>query len=185
MKALFSLWLAATAAGFWAFSWRYAAPVVGPEGAAAPEQLPASARALLHPEETTVFLAWNPDCPCTQADEPHLKALMKQHPRAHWVILTPDATPAKLAAERGFKGAVRTGLTDELALWASPGALVATPKGEILYRGGVNAFRFCQNPSGQLLRLALEAAEEGSAPQAKEGPFYGCPFPGSRRTLGA
>ncbi len=185
MKALFALWLTAAGAGFWAFSWRYAAPVVGPDGAQPPAQLPEAARPHLHPRKTTVYLAWNPDCPCTQADEPHLHQLMKDHPEAHWVILAPSSVPAKLAAQRGLKGAVERGLTDELALWASPGAVVASPQGKILYRGGVNAFRFCQNPSGQLLRLALEAAADGRAPKAQEGPFYGCPFPGSRRAMGA
>ncbi len=177
------VWLVTAAAGFWHWSIRYAIPVEPPKGQEAASRIPDRLKGMLSSARPTVFFAWNPDCPCTAADEPHVRDLMKRWPELGWVVVAPEAEQDREARKRGLKGRFAAGAAGDLGLWAAPAALIADPDGRVLYRGGINAFRFCTREDGQLVRLVLEDLEAGRPPRLDSGPFYGCPIPGARRSL--
>jgi hypothetical protein len=177
------VWLVSAAAGFWHWSLRYALPVEAPVGRKAADRVPAELAGLLSAEESTVFFAWNPDCPCTAADEPHVRELMSRWPELSWVVVAPDSGHEAESRKRKLSGRFLSGMAGKLGLWAAPAAVIAASDGRILYRGGINAFRFCTREDGQLLRRALEDLEAGRPPRISSGPFYGCPIPGARRSL--
>jgi hypothetical protein len=168
-------WLAAVAGGVWAWE-RYDA-TAGPDGPAAPTT-PASARWQL-----TVFV--HPHCPCARATLTELAEVRREVPDLliGVVFVCPPGTPAGWERGRLWDAAARL---PDVELRVDPGtearrlgaetsglAVVATPDGRVVFRGGLTRARGREGDSAGR-RAVLDWVHGGSGPAA--APVFGCPL---------
>ncbi|MEL6673235.1 MAG: AhpC/TSA family protein [Bacteroidota bacterium] len=140
----------------------------------------------LQPEENYFLHFFNPDCPCSRFNVPHIEHLLQtyQYSIRFAVILPEGADQAK--ARRLLGDEVRMivdtdgFLAKSCGVYATPQAVIIDTRQALYFRGNYNRARFCTYPGTNFAEISLQmllrqkpAPNWGSlATQA-----YGCQFP--------
>lgn len=131
----------------------------------------------------TVFVFLSSECPCSESHQPVLSELAKSHPEFAFVGVhsnsdesIDDARIFFKKAELFFPVVEDTGqkIANELGALKTPHAFVVNPKGEILFRGGVDETHIASGAKKHFLAMALDAIVAGQKPDPDEVAPLGC-----------
>lgn len=128
---------------------------------------------------------WNPNCGCSQFNEPHVKALTSEFGPQGVEFITvitggsgSAGAQSKLARERGIQGKI---VVDSEKTWvekydilAAPAAVVFDSSGNPVYRGSYNINRLCTDPETAYVSKTLTRLVTGKGDSLPSLPFYGC-----------
>lgn len=167
---LIGAWAVSTVGGFWWYDGRYRLPVV-PRKA----ERPSVSKTLAFPGAKATLLAfYSPDCGCSRFALSHIRRLDRDYRarglRVTVVIEGGDKGPDGLATLRDPDGK----LAKQLGVPAAPGAVVIDGEGKIVYTGGFNVARFCDDERTAFAKKAIDAVLEARKPVQAKGAFYGC-----------
>lgn len=171
--------MAAICGAFWWQDLRYSLPTPVPAGLKAPAiGTPVSALASGRP---TLLNFYNPSCPCSRFNLPHLQEIARHlGGRGRMVLVlppkatVPDVPGADVLRDREGR------LAAQLGVYASPQAVVLDAEGRIAYRGNYNTARYCRSPKTEFARIAFEAVLAGRSVPAmpiSARVAYGCALP--------
>jgi len=167
------LWAATTVAGFWWYDGRYRLPVP-----ARVAEKPSIGATLVEPDAKVTLLAfYSPSCACSRFAEPHIRKLEQDYKAAglkvRVVIEDGDEGPDGLISRVDVKGKIARAF----GVPAAPGAVVLDANGKVVYTGGFNVARFCDDSKTAFAQAAIVAALANKAPAITHGEFYGCAMP--------
>lgn len=182
--ALLAAWAAIVIGGFWRYEFQYLLPRGSSKGTpAAFDHAQAAARGTGKGLELRI--AWNPDCPCCQFEEDHVRSLSRDFPKLKIRFLIPDGERSDLDAWQREK-LPGVAVLDPLAkqcqdarLYATPGCQIRDSSGAVLFRGSLHAGRFCGSDQLAFARRALEDVASGRLPRVPSIPFFGCEVNGA------
>lgn len=167
---IIGLWVATTATGFWWYDGRYRLPV---------ERRPAErlsmGKSLAEPGAKVTLLAfYSPDCACSRFAVPHIKKLAEQYGSAGLKVLVVvedgDDSPEGLTARKDKDKKIARAF----GVPAAPGAVVLDADGKVVYSGGFNVARFCDDPQTAFAQQAIAATLSHQPVRHPKGEFYGC-----------
>ncbi len=194
-------WAGLVCASFWQYDASYLLPVSRPAGAALPQQqqnklAPAaflkgvSGTAALQLGRQPILLNfWNPNCICSQLNEPVVRSLVKTYApdgvqfvtivecssgESHSALLAWNARRMPHMAvvlDPGGK------IARQMGVWATPGAVLLNAQGRVAYTGGYNIARFCHALSTSWVAIALRALVQHKPIPHPVTPYYGCRIP--------
>ncbi len=132
-----------------------------------------------------VFLHFfNPDCPCSRFNIPHVKSLVKQYgSKANFalVVLTDDEdyTVEKIQDKFNLKIPVLfdTSIATFCGVYSTPQAALLTPDGNLYYRGNYNKSRYCTDKKTNYAQIALDSLLHNSKTPSFDknaSTAYGC-----------
>ncbi len=172
-KAAVTAWLVLilTAIGglFWRSEWIYALPTPVPVNyhpvktgtmvhwpAGMAQKLPAGKPLFLH--------FFNPDCPCSRFNVPHVRALIRQYGgqvNFGLVLMTDKKFDVAAVRKRFDLPAGVPVYQDSLmaaacGVYSTPQAVIVDTSGQLYYRGNYNRSRYCTDEKSSYARLALE-----------------------------
>jgi len=154
---------------FWRSEWIYALPTPVPVNyhpvktgtmvhwpAGRAQTLPAGKPLFLH--------FFNPDCPCSRFNVPHVRELIRQYGRqANFalVLMTDKQFDAAAVRKRFDLPAGVPVYQDSLmaaacGVYSTPQAVIVDASGQLYYRGNYNRSRYCTDEKSSYARLALE-----------------------------
>ena len=201
-RGLAITWLVVLAAGiaviFWRYEWKYGLPTPVPAnyhavGLGSPVTLPASAAALLTPDQKPLFLHFfNPDCPCSRFNMPQFRALVQQYgAQAHFaiVVMSPASfTARELQAKFNLPYPIPVFSDSAIAaacgVYSTPQAVIIDKDGQLFYRGNYNRSRYCSDEKTGFARLALAGLLTHNYSQTFDPlalKAYGCQLPTCNR----
>lgn len=191
-------WLMVLAVGvaviFWRYEWKYSLPTPVPVNYHAislgsPVNLPSSAAALFPADHKPLFLHFfNPDCPCSRFNMPHVRSLVQQYgQRANFVIvvMSPDKfTAASIQAKFNLPYPVPVICDSAIAaacgVYSTPQAVILDKDHKLFYRGNYNRSRYCADERTAFARMALTGLLENNYSQTFDPlalKAYGCTLP--------
>ncbi len=168
-----SLWAATTVAGFWWYDGRYRLPVP-----AQPAEKPSIGTSLVEPGAKATLLAfYSPSCACSRFAVAHIRKLEHDYKAAGLNVLVViedgDEGPDGLKSLVDAQGKIARAF----GVPAAPGAVVLDAKGKIVYTGGFNVARFCDDSKTAFAQAAIVATLADKSPAISHGEFYGCAMP--------
>ena len=131
--------------------------------------------------QVLVFLS--AECPCSNSHLGELKSLAKEFGEFSFLAVHSNANESRELAQKYFQSAAlsfpvlqdeKAKLADEFKALKTPHAFLLSPKGEILYKGGVTNSSNGETASTRFLRAALQNVSSGQEVQTKEGRTLGC-----------
>jgi hypothetical protein len=175
---LFAVWLAAMAYAFWYVQGRFVQPFypefVNEVWDADPSGFGAAFAALVRdadaaaPGRATVYHFWDPDCPCTRFNTPHVRELVEQYSASgveFVVVPAPGVRYDTAAIETRFGAGVRAldaSLITQVAVPSSPAAVLVSSDRDIAYFGPYSSGAFCGGENGRYVEDALERSLAGN-----------------------
>jgi len=191
-KAIF-LWLILLFAGiavlFWGNEWKYSLPTPVP---ATYKVVSPGAKVNLASwwapgGSKPIFLHFfNPHCPCSRFNIPHVKSLVKQYGQeinfAIVVMTDKNYTVKEIQDKFGLDVPVffDSSMAAACGVYSTPQAVIIDTSGKLYYRGNYNRSRYCSDKKTEYARIALEdfldnkpfSVSDQAALQA-----YGCQLP--------
>lgn len=182
--ALLSLLLAAV---FYVQDWQYQRPTPRPpQLVQSPLGAPLQLELLrAHAGRPVLLHFFNPDCPCSRFNQPHLRSLFETwKDRVDFVVVSERALEA---GEDPLDGATRViidadgSIAKQAGVYATPQAVLTDPVHALFFRGNYNSSRYCTDEKTQYARLALEAlaTQQPLARSADAERAWGCELPAS------
>jgi hypothetical protein len=175
-KLLVAAWATSAIGGFWYFEGRYLVPK--------PSYKITARKIENKAKRPMVRIFWAHDCLCSRFAVPHLDDLYRQFSKEFDFVVEVQA-PGGTQSE-AEKGWLETGLkipyhldlgsesAKEWGIGSSPSVVITDGKGELRYRGVVNAARACDNEETAFAKKALLAIRSGVKVEVETTPFYGC-----------
>ncbi|MBS2024157.1 MAG: redoxin domain-containing protein [Deltaproteobacteria bacterium] len=186
--------LSVAAWALWHEDGRFGLPTPRPPGLVQPEVattlvLPqALADAVPRGQGPVLLHFFNPDCPCSRFNLPHLEELKLKYGKDVRIV---GLVEGEFAAGKKLLGELGIPLVDDesgalanaVGVYSTPQAVILDGQGKLRYRGNYNAARYCDDPETQYARLALEAvlAEAPVALPVQASIAYGCELPRGHR----
>jgi hypothetical protein len=180
---------------FWQQDWRYALPTPRPSHLVQPPpgstpKMPAALAALGIGKQTGPVLLhfFNPDCPCSRFNIPHIRELKRKYGRCLRFIAVLQGRDARQTLlkttplDLDMESIVDTtgAIAGAVGVYSTPQAVLLDAQGRLYYRGNYNTARYCSNPATEFARLAIEALLAGRpAPPIPSAASraYGCSLP--------
>lgn len=192
-KGLVLLWLAVLMAAvgslFWYQDWIYQLPTPLPE-AYKPVQngtyINIPRRVTLHSDKPVFLHFFNPDCPCSRFNQPHVKALVRQFGQqvnfAVVVVSPKPYSPAQVQAKLGMNLPVLidSTLASACGVYSTPQAVLLDAQHRLYYRGNYNRSRYCTDEQTSYAKLALNdllLKKSKRVTDARALTAYGCSLP--------
>jgi len=178
--------LAFVAAVFWFQDLRYALPTPRPADLVALElgaRVSSEELARLGvPRERPLFLHFaSSDCPCSRFVAEHLRTLARSHGESvRFLAVDVGADEDGLGLDLDELADPAGELAARLGVYSTPQAVLIGADERLHYRGNYQSGRYCNDPSSEYARLALEALAAGRAsPAWPEAALraYGCALP--------
>jgi hypothetical protein len=186
--------LAGIGATFWYQDGRYSLPTPRPRGLHQPEpgepiRLTGELAAIRRPGRPLLIHFANPECPCTEFNLDHVRALQaKFGTRVDFVTaLQTSASSEKARAQFAKMHLAMPVVIDRhgalgaaLGVYSTPQAAILDAQGTLYFRGNYNRSRYCEDPTSEFARIALGALVQREAlpvMPAAAAIAYGCPFP--------
>lgn len=184
-------------ATFWLQNWQYSLPTPRPVALTQPSlgstlQLPHANLLIGSRGEVTdrpiLLHFFNPACPCSRFNAPHLQELLNQFEDQVTIIAVLEADDP-LQARDDFAAwqldcpaMIDSGgeIAHSIGVYSTPQAVVLDRQGRLYYRGNYNLSRYCVSPETEFVRLALEACTRGQPlPTFPAAAMIaqGCPLP--------
>ncbi|QJD81612.1 DUF6436 domain-containing protein [Spirosoma rhododendri] len=185
--------LAAVGSLFWYQDWLYQLPTPLPSVyKPVPVGTRIQAPQLVNlPADKPVFLHFfNPDCPCSRFNQPHIKALVGQFGRQVSflvvVLSTKAYSPQQIRHQLGLDLPVllHTSLASLCGVYATPQAVLLDTRHRLYYRGNYNRSRYCTDERTSYAKRALSsllANQTGRVADARALTAYGCSLPACPR----
>ena len=131
----------------------------------------------------TVVAFLSARCPCSASHEPVLAKLAAEFPGMRFVGVHSNSDEDDAFTRAHFTAAGlpfpvvqdnHSQLARELGAFKTPHVFVLSPKGEVLFSGGVDDSHFAERADKHYLKEALVAVAEGREPTEKEVRTLGC-----------
>lgn len=122
-------------------------------------------------------------CPCSNSHNTELQDLALKFPEIKFAAVHSNMDEDKALASTYFKKVnfpfpivhdVNAKLADQFKALKTPHAYLISPKGEILYQGGLTNSKDCEKADRKYLREALTDLNEGQPIRTPEGRTLGC-----------
>jgi len=179
---------------FWISDWQYSLPTPKPDGLVQPPlgvrlALPRDIAALRREGRPLVINFPNAQCPSTEFNLEHLRALQRKFGSQSDFMLVLESCADAAGAQAEFQSMhldmpVMYDHVDEasaaLGVYGTPQAAILDGRGRLYFRGNYNRSRYCTEASSEYVRIALEALIQGrTLPSLPPGATvtYGCPLP--------
>lgn len=118
---------------------------------------------------------WDPDCPCTRFNTPHVRDLMAAYAEKgmRFVVLTPTAALQTRAREE-FGPQVEIRVAGPLDPLSSPAAVLLDGQGQLAYFGPYSTGANCTTGNGDYVELVLNELDAGNNPRQINTLAVGC-----------
>jgi hypothetical protein len=183
---LLAAWLAATAVAFWWFEYQHVRAFNDPQGRGTAvlfdsAALSAGLAAASSGAAPTLVHFWDPSCPCSRLNAPHVRELMETY-RTRGIEFVVAVPPGSIErARRAYPGAsvVSAASLQQALPPSAPAAAVLEAGGELAYFGPYSVGAFCTSGSGAFVERALDAVLAGDNPRQLNTLAVGCfcPWP--------
>ncbi len=190
-KLLLACWLTvifgAICAIFWYNEWRYSLPTPVPQyysNVKIGEHIDIAGLAGYEPDKPLLIHFFNPDCPCSKFNMPHLKSLQKKYGDkvSFMVVLinkTGSYTPDQIKAKYDLHIPVvcDTTVASRCGVYSTPQAAILDAGGNLYYRGNYNRSRYCTDKNSEFVKMAIDSLlSKNARPQFNQFAFtaYGC-----------
>ena|SRR6266700_6431117 len=196
-KKAIIVWLVFLCAGiialFWHNEWKYNLPTPVPaDYKAVNTGTPVQLAGILSPgDHKPLFLHFfNPDCPCSRFNMPHVKSLVQQYGKDvnfAIVVMNNDTYTAKEIQDK-FGLSVPVFFDSTIALecgvYSTPQAVIIDTDHKLFYRGNYNRNRYCTDKKSEYARMALEGLINNNSNLVFDQfalKAYGCRLPNCRK----
>ncbi|MBC7466328.1 MAG: redoxin domain-containing protein [Bdellovibrio sp.] len=134
-------------------------------------------------EKGTVIVFMSAKCPCSNSHMPVVKKLSEQHNDFQFVVVHSNSDEPIKESSDYFKKANlpftviqddEAKIADQFKAFKTPHAFVISPKGKILYQGGVTDSSNAEASSKNFLAEALNQISENKPVLVAEGRTLGC-----------
>ena len=130
---------------------------------------------------------YNPDCPCSRFNVPHVKSLIKKYSDKvdfAVVILNKegaiDATEIGASFSPGIPVFTDASIAKKCGVYSTPQAVIIDDESKLFFRGNYNKSRYCTEKQTNYAEIAMDALlNKNSAPSLGEAATvaYGCQLP--------
>jgi thiol-disulfide isomerase/thioredoxin len=166
---------------FYYQDWQYSLPTKRPASYHA-VALGSQVQAIKAETMPVVYHFSGTDCPCSEFVIPHLRALAKKHQgKIRFVFVEEGFADEAEGLPHALKGLAyyqfdsTKSLARRLGVYGTPVAAVVDGQGKLYFTGNYNRSRYCQDPSTEYVRMALDSLAAGKKHvQIKAPPVKGC-----------
>lgn len=138
-----------------------------------------------HPKKLglpTLYHFSGADCPCSEFVIPHLRQLAKKHQgKVRFVFVEEgfkedvEGLPGSLEGLVDYRYDSTKALAKEMGVYGTPVAAILDSEGKLYFTGNYNRSRYCQDPSTEYVRIALDSLAAGKkVVHIKAPPVKGC-----------
>jgi redoxin len=175
---------------FWYNEWRYSLPTPVPQNyqpVASGEHIQTTGIEKAMKEKPLFLHFFNPACPCSRFNMPHVKSLISQYGRQVNFAIVVVANKVYTSKEIQEKYDVDipvlfdTSLAATCGVYSTPQAVIIDEKDRLYYRGNYNKSRYCTDKKSNYAQIALEGLLQKRSVQAFNQfalTAYGCQLPG-------
>ncbi len=189
--AILVLWLTLLCGGvsylFWQNEYKYSLPTPIPtdyHAVSTGEHIPINDNVTEKNDKPLFLHFFNPDCPCSRFNIPHVQSLIKQYGdkvNFAFVVMTDDDdyTVEKIQDKFNVKLPVLFDKTiaTRCGVYSTPQASILTADGNLYFRGNYNKSRYCTDKNTNYAQIALDSLLNNSTnPSIDKNAFtsYGC-----------
>jgi len=192
-KGVLIIWLMLLFGGiialFWYNEWVYALPTPVPKNykAVRSGETIHLSLSFIPKDSKPVFLHFfNPDCPCSKFNIPHVKSLIKQYGSEVNFAIVVMSKKKFTAREIQGKFDVSTPVLFDTAIalacgvYSTPQAVLMDASHKLYYRGNYNRSRYCADPKSNYAQMAIEWLLHNNYNLSFNQPAlqaYGCQLP--------
>jgi hypothetical protein len=198
-KLLLSFWLLALLAVMsfvlWHEDWKYSLPTPVPEKYDPAKPVDGSylrSRLSLPGDKPFFIHFFNPECPCSRFNIPHIKSLVHKYgDKINFVIVVPSADTKYDVAYIRKKFDLEIPvyfdklIADSCGVYSTPQAVIIKNSGELYYRGNYNKSRFCADKNTNYAQMAVDSLlhdSENLITDKAALKSYGCCLPKCTKT---
>jgi hypothetical protein len=151
---------------FWHNEWKYSLPTPVPQGyhpAQPGDRVDLAGK--LESGNNPVFLHFfNPACPCSRFNIPHVKSLVKKYGNQITfaiVVMSMDKNYTAKEIQDKFGSAVPVLFDKSIAqacgVYSTPQAVIIDSDGKLYYRGNYNKSRYCTDKNSNYAQMAIDS----------------------------
>jgi thiol-disulfide isomerase/thioredoxin len=197
IKIILLLWLAILFGGisylFWRNEYKYTLPTPVPvnyKAVAIGE--PVNLNGKLGKTSKPVFLHFfNPDCPCSRFNIPHIESLVKKYGDKitfFIVVVAKDAKYSGQDIQDKFDLTIPVlfdkAIADSCGVFSTPQAVILDAKRKLYYRGNYNRTRYCADGKSNFAQMAIDSLLNKSQNPSFDKlalKAYGCTLPNCKK----
>jgi hypothetical protein len=175
---------------FWQSEWKYSLPTPVPANYApvkTGDYIKIKSIAFKDNSKPVLIHFFNPDCPCSRFNVPHIKSLIKKYNQEMnfaIVVLENDKkyTVKEIQEKFGMELPVSfdKSIAVQCGVYSTPQAVILDSQSRLYYRGNYNKSRYCTNTSSNYAQIAIDSLLNKSAnPHFNQYALkaYGCSLP--------